>query len=361
MDSQRESEKSLSPRKNYRSRKSTVTEENQSLRIQLEACKRRIQDLEYEVERLLADDTRSRQKLFDQKVRHEADLKDLHNRMKLCKGMQLPETLDAAVNETMASMTSLHHEVLDELGSLQKNAHMQLKAQEKDLKLLFSVKVNKLERELETARAQAEPEIAPAQREMNALEAEIRRSQAFNDKLQAANKALKAELKETQAVNEAYVLQHTRLIKENARLRKELQTLQPPSPHRNLEELPSISIRPRTKIPAVPSLNSTQIKLAAAVKEVQILKQQLITERGRKTDLTDTLDRCISEVRSQAVSMAAYHGRYRSDMSGKERQQVINHLMEDAKVLELVRNEAFEKRKEPSRCSSVARLGCASI
>lgn len=360
MDSQRESEKSTSPRKNYRSRKSTIAEENQSLRVQLEACKRRIQDLEYDIERLLADDARSRKKLFDQKERHEADIKDLQNRMKLCKGMQLPETLDAAVNETMASMTSLHHEVLDELGSLQKTAQMKLKAQEDDLKLLFSVKVNKLERELETARAQVEPEIAPAQREMNALEAEIKRSQAFNDKLQAANKALKAELKETQAINEAYIHQHTRLIKENTRLRKELQAAKPPSPQRSIEELPSISVRPRYKIPAIPSVDPTQIKLAAAKKEVQSLKQQLITERGRKTELTDTLDRCISEVRSQAVSMAAYHGRYRSDMSGKERQQVINHLMEDAKVLELVRNEAFEKRKEPPRCSSVARLGCAS-
>jgi len=361
MDSQRSPDKSTSPHKVYHYRKSTLVEENQSLRIQLEACKRRILDLESDVERLLTDDSRSRKRLFDQKERHEAEIRDMQTRVRLSKGMQLPDTLDAAVNETMASMTSLHQEVLGGLGSLQRTAHMRLKAQEEDLKLVFSVKVHQLEKELETARSQAEPEITPAQRELNALEAEIKRSQDFNDKLQVSIKTLRTELKETQAVNEAYIRQHAQLIKENARLRKELQAVKPASPKRSIEELPAICVRPRQKIPPVPCADPAQAKLAAAMKEVKSLKSQLITERGRKTELTDTLDRCISEVRCQAVSMAAYHGRYRSDMSNKERQQVISHLTSDAKVLELVRSEAFEKSKAPSRSSSVVRLGCASI
>lgn len=360
MDSQRSSDKSISPRKSYHYRKSTLAEENQSLRVQLEACKRRILELEADVERLLTDDSRSRKRLFDQKELHEAEVRELQSRMKLSKGLQLPDTLDAAVNETMASMTSLHHEVLDELGSLQRTAHLKLKAQEEDLKLIFSVKVHQLEKELETARSQAEPEIPPAQSEVYALEAEVKRSQDFNDKLQTAIKALRTELKETKAVNEAYIRQNVQLIKENARLKKELQTVKPASPRRSIEELPAICVKPRHKIPAAPCADPGQAKLAAVQKEVKSLKLQLITERGRKTELADTLDRCISEVRCQAVSMAAYHGRYRSDMSDKERQQVISHLMGEAKVLELVRNEAFEKPKEPSRCSSVVRLGCAS-
>lgn len=350
MDSLRSSDKSLSPRKTtHVSRKSTLLEENVTLKSQLEAAKRRISELESDVERLLTDDSRTRRRIYEQKEKFESEIRELQSKMRLYTGNSLPETLSQAVNETMLAVNSLHHEVLDEVSALQRNAQLRLKMQEEDLNFVHTMKVTQLERELETAKAQIEPVILPEQREMMELRRELGRCQDFNDHLQAGIVSLKQKLKESEAVNEAYIKQHARLIKENSRLRKEVQRVQNnASPRRSIEELPCISIKPRMY--RTMRTEVSQGKLTSALKEVKSLKQQLVTERGRKSELRDTLDRCISEVRSQAVSMAAYHGRYRSDMSATERHQVISHLLEDAKVLELVKNEAF---KESSRSSSV--------
>ena len=370
MDSHRSEPRSsithLSPPKlGFHSRKSSSLPSGDSfqLRSQLDLARKKISDLETDVQRLLSDDAKSRRKLVEERAKHEEIVTELKKKLKR-KRKRLPEELETEVGENLASVNSLHKVVMEEINTMKVSAEKRVKEKEFNLQVTYTSRVQELERELATQRNLFEPDSTPLDPQSDpSLEAKIVQFEEFNTRLQEANRSLRSKMKEAQSMNDAYSKQYAAILRENAKLKQLLkekteQTAQIGSVFsQTIEELPSITVKPTKTL--LSDVELLQNQLSTAKTDLKSLKKQLFFERSRRTELLSVFEQCISDVRNESVSMAAYSGRYRGELTEKERELVVKYLLERKEAMEILKKEAFRlgEDKKIGRSASVVTLG----
>lgn len=318
----------LSPRhpSHSRKRRTEVDLAEDSLKIQLDAANKRISELENDLQIAKQDSARSRRRLVELRAKYAQNFEALTATLAKPKA-RLPEAVAAVVDENLASVASLHSQLQQELCAFQTRTEQKLKSKELLMQQNFEARLKLLGRQHGHQNSLGDCSPALTERSPEKVATQLRQFEEFNSKLQACNKSLKKRLKEAQALAEVYSDQHTAILLENAKLKRQLQERSDfPGSHRSslVDELPQLSRTQR-------SVNDSG-KVAELQRELGKLRAQLLEERTRKTEVEIIMEKWVEETKVAGVPRSGS----RSQVPSREREMAKSLLTE-----ELVQARAF--------------------
>ena len=290
-----------------------------SLKIQLDAANKRISELENDLQIAKQDSARSRRRLVELRAKYAQNFEALTTKLAKPKA-QLPEAVAAAVDENLASVASLHSQLQQELSAFQTRTEQKLKSKELVMQQHFDARLKLLGRQHGHHNSLGDCSPAFTERSPEKIETQIRQFEEFNSKLQTCNKALKKRLKEAQALAEVYSDQHTAILLENAKLKRQLQERSElPASHRSsvVDELPQLARTQRS--------GNESGKIAELQRELGRLRAQLLEERTRKTEVELIMEKWVEETKATGAPRSGSMSRVPS----REREMAKSLLTEE--------------------------------